>query len=202
MIAYVLIIDFLAIMSPGPDFFMVLRNSLTNSLQAGIYTALGITLGSCIIFSLGIFGLGIVIANSKLLFTVIKLVGVCYLIYLAFKSLVTPVKIEEPQLVYSEENLTKSWQYFKLGLLCNITNPKAFMFTVSLATYVAAHGSPRLDGPVVIIGSGCATLLWFSLVSCIFGTVAVRKLFYQRQRLINIIFGLVLLYVATKILFL
>lgn len=199
VIAYVLVIDFLAIMSPGPDFFMVLKNSMTSSLKSGIYTTLGISLGSSIIFAICIFGLGILVAHSEILFKIIKFAGAGYLTYLALKSIIAKPHIEEPQLVYADKPVVNNSEYFRIGLICNLTNPKAFMFIVSLSTYVAEHGNPIQDGIVIILGSTLATLLWFSLVACVFGTVMVRRIFYKQQRLINVSFGLVLLYVAFKI---
>ena len=199
VIIYVLIIDFLAIMSPGPDFFMVLRNSITDSLKAGFYTTLGISLGSSIIFALGLFGIGAIVASSKYLFMIIKFAGAGYLTYLALKSIFAKVQILEPQLVYAEQKIIEKSQYFKIGLICNLTNPKAFMFIVSLSTYVAEHGNPFIDGIFIILGSGIATVSWFTMVSFIFGRAYVRNLFYKKQKIINIAFGLILLYVATKI---
>lgn len=199
VITYVLIIDFLAIMSPGPDFFMVLRNSLTDSLKAGLYTTFGISLGSSIIFALGLFGIGAVVASSRHLFMVIKFAGALYLTYLALKSIFAKVKITEPPLAYSENKSIDKSQYFKIGLICNLTNPKAFMFIVSLSTYVAEHGNPFIDGIFIIVGSTLATILWFTIVSFIFGKARIRNIFYSKQKIINIIFGLILLYVAFRI---
>lgn len=204
VIIYVLVIDFLAILSPGPDFFMVLKNSLTNSLKAGFFTTLGISIGSTIMFSLGIFGIGMVVANSKFLFTLIKVSGALYLCYLALKALFTKIYIEEPQLVYSDTNSFKlnGNEFFKIGLICNLTNPKALMFIVSLSTYVSQNGNPFKDGILIIVGSFIATIIWFTLVSFIFGNVRIRRIFYKRQRIINIIFGVLLIYVAASIMFL
>ncbi|MCE2705797.1 MAG: LysE family transporter [Proteobacteria bacterium] len=199
VIVYVLVIDFLAIMSPGPDFFMVLKNSLTDSLKAGFYTTLGIALGSTIVFACGLFGIGTIVASSKYLFMVIKFAGAFYLAYLAIKSIFSKVQIREPQMVYSDKPTIASFEYFKIGLICNITNPKAFMFIISLSTYVANHGNPYIDGTFIILGSAFGTLFWFTAVSFLFGRATIRNIFYKKQRFINIIFGLILLYVASRI---
>ncbi len=199
VITYVLIIDFLAIMSPGPDFFMVLKSSLTDSLKAGFYTTLGISLGSSIVFALGLFGIGAIVANSQHLFMIIKFAGALYLSYLALKSIFAKVKISEPQLTYAENKSLDKIQYFRTGLICNLTNPKAFMFIISLSTYVAEHGNPFIDGVFIILGSTFATIFWFTLVSFIFGRARVRNIFYSKQKIINVIFGIILLYVAFRI---
>lgn len=201
VITYVLVIDFLAILSPGPDFFMVLRNSMAGSLKAGFYTTLGISLGSTIMFSLGIFGVGAIVASSPILFSIVKIAGGLYLGYLGIKSLLARVQIAEPQLVELNNDNSMA-QYFQIGLICNLTNPKALMFIVSLSTYAVEHGNPYSDGIVIIIGSLFATFVWFTLVSLIISHMRVRQVFYKKQRLINIVFGVVLLYIAYKIIFL
>jgi|SRR5579863_1122758 len=202
IILYVLFIDFLAILSPGPDFFMVLKNALTSSHKAGIYTTLGIASGSTIMFAIGMLGIGEILASSSWLFLLLKIVGSLYLIYLALKSLFAKVSIEEPQLVYATPDSVTMWQFYQSGLICNLTNPKAFMFIVSLSTYAVSHGASKIvDTCAIVLGSGTATLLWFIVVSFIFGNFKVRKMFYQKQRIINLLFGGILIYVASMIIF-
>lgn len=200
IVIYVLLIDILAILSPGPDFFMVLKNAMTVSSRAGVYTALGIATGGTALFSLGMLGVGVVLLSSKWLFLLFKVVGALYLTYIALKSIFAKVSIQEPQLVYKDTTVVPIFDYFRMGLICNLTNPKAFMFIISLSTYAVAHGaSNKLDTLFVVIGSGLATAIWFSFVSFIFGNFTVRKVFYQKQRIVNLIFGIILIYVALTI---
>jgi threonine/homoserine/homoserine lactone efflux protein len=201
VILYVLLIDFLAILSPGPDFFMVLKSAMTSSRKAGIYTALGIATGSTIVFTIGLLGIGAVLISSKWLFWLLKIVGSLYLIYIALKAIFIKNSISEPQLVYATDNISSMSSFYKLGILCNLTNPKAFMFIVSLSTYAIAHGCNNVvDILVIILVSAFNTLLWFCLVSFIFGNFKVRKIFYQKQRIIHLLFGVILLYIAALIL--
>ena len=203
VILHVLMIDFLAIMSPGPDFFMVLRNTLTDSLKAGVYTVLGIALGSSLVFSLGLFGIGLIVIKSKILFSVIKYGGCAYLSYLAIKSITSKGSVHEPKMSsHQVRRVINKVRFFRVGLICNLTNPKAFLFVVSLSAYVAAEGNPLTDAWFIIIGSAIATLSWFTTVAFIFGNVAVRRVFYSKQRIINILFGVILLSGAAEILFL
>ena len=198
VIFYVLVIDFLALMSPGPDFFMVLRNSLTKSFEAGVYTAMGICLGTCVTFAIGMFGIGGLIAHSKILFIIFKISGASYLAYLGIKSILDKETIQEPNIIALEINHSLS-EYFRIGLWCNLTNPKAFMFIIALSTYVVQHGSPFIDGSIIVLISTISTFIWFSLVSFIFGTYRARQIFYSKQRIIHILFGLILLYIAFRI---
>ena len=83
----VITITMLAVVSPGPDFAMVTRNSPLLSRRAGVLTALGIGAGVCIHVAYTILGIGLVIRQSILLFSILKLGGAAYLVWLGFKML-------------------------------------------------------------------------------------------------------------------
>jgi threonine/homoserine/homoserine lactone efflux protein len=201
VIMHVVIVDCLAIISPGPDFFMVLRNSLAKSYKAGLYTTLGITLGGGIMFAAGLFGVEKLVSTNKWIFEAIKIFGGTYLIYLALKAILSKVTIQEPQLVYIEESKASLLEYFRDGLICNLTNPKAFMFVIALSAYAATERANLLDNLLIVFCNCFFSLLWFILVAAIFGQARVRKIFYNKQRVMNIFFGCFLLYVASEIIF-
>lgn len=202
VILYVLLIDILAIISPGPDFFMVLRNTLSHGKKAGFYTTLGITCGGALAFTLSLFGIGVLIAKSHLLFFILKLIGGIYLIYIALGSIFNKVNIVEDNLDDNEIHAISSSYYFKVGFFCNITNPKSWMFILGLSTYIAQNGNTLIDGSIITVLSTFSVFLWFKIVSYIFGKARIRQLFYKKQKVLNVCFGLVLLYIASKIIFL
>ena len=78
VVLYVVLIDILAIISPGPDFFMVLRNTLSHGRRAGFYTTLGITFAGALAFCIALFGIDVVISKNHLLFVILKLIGGLY----------------------------------------------------------------------------------------------------------------------------
>ena len=83
----VITITLLAVISPGPDFAMVTRNSLLLSRRAGVLTAVGIGLGVLVHVAYTLLGLGLLIQQSLWLFNAIKLLGAAYLVYLGLKML-------------------------------------------------------------------------------------------------------------------
>src|SRR5262249_977644 len=76
-----------ALVSPGPDFVMVVKNSLVHGRRAGILTSLAFALGVVIQVSYTLLGLGAIIASSVMLFNIVKSIGAAYLIYLGIKAL-------------------------------------------------------------------------------------------------------------------
>src|SRR5579871_852922 len=77
----------LAVMSPGPDFVLISRNSLVYSRKTGIYSALGLALGISVHITYSLIGIGYIISKSILIFSTIKFLGAGYLIYIGYKSL-------------------------------------------------------------------------------------------------------------------
>lgn len=83
----VALIHLLAVISPGPDFIMITRNSLIYSRRTGIYSAIGLGLGILVHVTYSLVGIGLLISKSILLFNTIKYLGAAYLIYIGYKSI-------------------------------------------------------------------------------------------------------------------
>jgi threonine/homoserine/homoserine lactone efflux protein len=83
----VFLVGCLAVMSPGPNMAMALKNSLAHSRRAGVSTAAGLALGDAMHVSYCLVGIAVVISRSILLFDAIKWVGAAYLVYVGVRSL-------------------------------------------------------------------------------------------------------------------
>ena len=84
-----LVTQFLAMMSPGPDMFLILKNSIGQSSKGpAIATILGIGLGLTVHISVSIGGLAILLVQSELLYRLVRCAGAAYLAYLGLKSLI------------------------------------------------------------------------------------------------------------------
>jgi threonine/homoserine/homoserine lactone efflux protein len=80
-------IHLLAVMSPGPDFIMITRNTLVYSRKTGMYSAIGLGLGIGVHVLYCLMGIGLLISKSIVLFNSIKLIGAAYLFYIGYKSI-------------------------------------------------------------------------------------------------------------------
>ena len=135
IIASILLIHFLAVISPGPDFFMAIKNSLTYSRKIGIFTAVGFGLGIGVHVFYSIAGVALLISESIVIFSIIKYLGVAYLLYIGVKSLLakpTYLQIEKQK---HKKEVTPIKAIFQ-GFLTNVLNPKATLFFLSLFTLV------------------------------------------------------------------
>ncbi len=170
----VITITILAVISPGPDFAMVSRNSLMLSRRAGLLTAIGIGLGVIVHVSYTLLGVGLLIKQSLWLFNAIKLVGAFYLVYLGIKMLRT----KTGEMVTNNQGVPLSdLAALRTGFLTNALNPKTTIFIVSLFMQVINPETPL----IVQIGYGLfislTHIVWFSLVAFCFSAGMVRDRF-------------------------
>ena len=78
----VMLITVLAVISPGPDFAMVTRNSYLFGRQAGLLTALGIALGVQVHVAYTMLGVAVLVEHSPKILLTVKLIGAAYLVIL------------------------------------------------------------------------------------------------------------------------
>ncbi len=111
-------------LSPGPDNIYVLTQSLVNGTKSGIATTAGLISGCIVHTTLLAFGVSAIITASEEIFYAIKVLGACYLLYLAYKVYGSDSKIS-----LTENAPQKShWQLFKTGVIMNLLNPKVMIF--------------------------------------------------------------------------
>ncbi len=111
-------------MAPGPDNIYVIAQSLTNGTKSGIATTAGLISGCIVHTTLLAFGLSAIITTSETLFYGIKVLGALYLVYLAYKVLLSDSKISFSEKAPKKTNI----QLFKQGVIMNIINPKVMIF--------------------------------------------------------------------------
>lgn len=194
----VAIIHLLAVMSPGPDFAMISRNSLIYSRKTGIYSAIGLALGILVHVTYSLVGIGFIISKSIILFSIIKLFGAGYLIFIGYKSLKSkPHKLSNDQL--SEKNDMNKFAAIKMGFLTNALNPKATLFFLSLFTQVINPKTPFAIQLLYGLEMSAMTFIWFAFVASILSHRAVKVRFSAIHHHIEKIFGIILIALGVKI---
>lgn len=195
-------IHLLAVMSPGPDFALILRNSLCLSRRSGMYTAAGLGLGILVHCAYSLLGIGLVISQSIILFNTIKWIGAGYLMYIGWKALTH--KAASPKTTRVEQPVRRNvtaWSALRQGFLCNILNPKATLFFLALFTQVVGPATPLL----VQLGYGLwmsfATFAWFGFVASVLSLDVIRERFERIQGGFERVMGALLVALGLKIAF-
>jgi len=198
LIGTVAFLNLLAVISPGPDFVVTVKNSLCYSRRAGIFTALGISLALCVHLFYCAAGIGYIISRSVVLFSILKLLGAGYLIYLGVSSFIAKgsrIDLTDEQ---TGTDLTRL-KAFQIGFLTNVLNPKATLFFLSLFTLVIGNSTP-----VYIILTISAIIIltaftWFTIVSIFLAQQNVQRVFLKYEQIINRTLGGFLVFLGIKI---
>lgn len=191
------IIQLVAIMSPGPDFAIICRNSLVYSRRTGIYSALGISLGILVHVTYTLVGIGLIIAKSIVLFSTLKLLGAAYLIYIGYKSLKAKPS-REIATVKSQQDLSRL-EAIKIGFITNILNPKVTLFFFSLFTQVISPNTPASIRALYGLQMFVFTLGWFTLLAVAISHPLVKNRFLSISHYIEKTMGVILIALGIKI---
>ncbi len=185
-------VNLIALISPGPDFAVVLKNSLLYSRRTAVFTAVGIASAAIIHVMYTLLGLGVVLDDHPWVLDVIKYLGAAYLIYLGSKGLMVKKEPLELGSLHHRKDIGAQ-QGFSNGFLTNLLNPKCAMFFISF--FAVAISS---DVPVPIMASYVAivfieTILWFSFVAFILTAKKTRDKFASQAHWISRLCGAILL---------
>jgi len=200
LIAIATVSHLLAVISPGPDFVMALKNSLTYSRKTGIYTAVGFGLGIGIHIFYSFAGLAVIISQSEIIFKIIKYLGASYLFYIGLLSLLEKNNglIIEKSRYHKDISSIKAIQ---MGFFTNVLNPKASLFFLSLFTFILKSNPSTTTILIISIIMILNTAIWFSLVAYFFNIPAIQKQYNHYQSIIGKGLGILLILIALLIVF-
>lgn len=196
--ATVALVHLLAVASPGPDFAVMLRQALTQARRNAMLTAVGIGLAILVHVAYSLLGIGLIIQQSILLFTVLKVVGAVYLLWIAWHCL--RAKAGGLHVDTTEREFQSGWSAFRLGFLTNALNPKATLFFVSLFSVVIDPQTPVLLQAGYGVYMALATGLWFAMVALFFTHPRVRRGFNRFGHWLDRVMGGILLLLAGQLL--
>ncbi|CAM4055022.1 LysE family translocator [Comamonas aquatilis] len=193
-------------LSPGPDNLFVLLQSAQCGWRVGLCVVLGLCLGVVGHTAAVALGLAAIVAASPMLFTVLKVCGAAYLLYMAWGAWRAPVEISETAQAQVQRDvltLQSALGWVGRGLVMNLTNPKVLIFFLAFLPQFAdpARGSV----PVQIMVLGCVFMasawLVFGSIACfsgLFGQILQRSARAQRwlNRIAATVFGALALKLA------
>lgn len=187
----VALVHLLAVISPGPDFAIVIRNSVGSGRRAGLLTALGVGCGILVHVAYSLLGIGLIVSQSVWLFNLLKLAAAGYLFYLGIKALRS-----QPQMLDGEMSRRpplSGAKAFSNGFVTNGLNPKATLFFLSLFTLVISPQTPIGIQTFYGFYLAIATGAWFCLVAVLFSHARVRQGFGRLGHWFDRLMGVVLI---------
>ncbi|MEU3726122.1 LysE family transporter, partial [Streptomyces sp. NPDC031705] len=178
-----------AVISPGADFAMVVRNSCLYGRPTGLFAAAGVAAGVLVHVSYTMLGVGLLIASSTALFTVIKLAGAAYLVWIGIRTFRARTELTVD--LGAGPGLTRAGA-LRSGFLTNVLNPKTTLFVVSTFTQVVSPETSAWQQAGYGLFMAGAHLLWFGAVALFFSHARLRARMLKAQKALNRAIGSVL----------
>ncbi|WP_372410370.1 LysE family translocator [Streptomyces luteireticuli] len=161
----------LVAVAPGPDLLLVLRNCLRGGRRAGSATALGVAAGSLAWGVAAAFGLAAALQRWDAAFTVVRLAGAAYLVFLGAQALwaqrrAVALSSEEVPVPEDAGPPPRAGAAFRQGVLSCLLNPKVGVFFVAVAPQFLPDGASPL-GTTLLFGAIDAVIAaaWMLLVA-------------------------------------
>ncbi|RRV11713.1 LysE family translocator [Stutzerimonas xanthomarina] len=195
----VALVHLLAVASPGPDFAVVVRESVTQGRRVGSWTALGVGCGIFVHVAYSLLGIGLIVSQSIVLFNLFKWLAAAYLVYLGWRALrARPMSLEPVDMANAAVART-AWRAFVIGFVTNGLNPKATLFFLSLFTVVISADTPLWVQAGYGVYLAGATALWFLLVAWLFSRGRVRAGFARMGHWFDRLTGAVLIGLGVRL---
>lgn len=140
-------------LTPGNDMIYVASRSISQGFKAGVISASGIFFGCSIHILAAVLGLSLIIAESALLFGILKFAGAAYLIFLGVKSLTSRSNInkEIDKDIYGFGTINQK-KLFKQGIITNALNPKVAIFFLSFLPQFIDPASTAYSTQLIVFG--------------------------------------------------
>jgi len=179
---------------------MAVRNSLLYNRKIGFFTAIGFGLGVAVHVLYSVAGIGLLIAQSPLLFQIIKYLGAAYLAYIGIKTIGSSSGKVSFDIAEKAKSINPAGAV-KIGFLTNVLNPRATLFFMSLFAYIIKPDTPLwvliAIGAIMVVN----TSLWFTLVAIFFSHQYIQNLFQRSQRFFHLVLGGILVLMALLLAF-
>lgn len=193
------LVHLLAVASPGPDFAIIVRQSLVYGKTTALWSSFGVGCGILIHVFYSLLGIGLVISQSVVAFSILKFMGALYLVYIGVRALRAKPLAGGLQLEPESQPALGRRRAIWVGFLTNGLNPKATLFFLSLFTVVINPETPRMIQGFYGLYMAVATAIRFSGVSLFFSHPRIRNTFQKLGHWLERLTGIVLIGLGIKL---
>jgi RhtB (resistance to homoserine/threonine) family protein len=177
----VAIIWTIAVITPGPNFFVTVKTAIGQSRRSALFSALGTSTGTILWGLSGFFGIALLFKTAPWIYLLLKLLGGGYLIYLGLKLIISNAETEINHSGSFSTN-TDLIHSYRTGLLTNLSNPKTAAFVTSLFAATMPSNAPLELGLMSVALMSLISILWYASVAYVFSLDRFRNL-YSRSRI-------------------
>lgn len=185
-----------AAITPGPNFFITVHTAIDSSLKKSLCTVSGIVAGTCIWSFSGYFGMTVIFQTAPLLYSIMKIMGGLYLIYLGLRLFWK----KAPRNSGETRDFTRSpFRCFCQGVFTNLLNPKTAAFMASLFA-VAIPPHHTLETGLYSVALICLiSALWYAVVASLFSSKKARLGYERHKKWIERTAGSIFIFFGSKL---
>lgn len=185
-------------LAPGPDNIFVLTQSALHGRISGLCVTLGLCTGLIVHTTAVALGVAVIFQVSAMAFSLLKIVGACYLLYLAWQAFRAPAT----RTLSGEESGMRLGRLYRRGIIMNVTNPKVSIFFLAFLPQFADPARGSLTLQIVMLGLVfiIATVLVFGSVALLAGAIGEwLNTSSKAQLVLNKVAGAVFVGLALKL---
>lgn len=198
-IATVTLAYFAIAIVPGPNFLMTVKNALTHSRGIGLFTALGVGVGTAVHGLAGMAGFFFIILQITWLYQVLKIVGGIYLVYIGIRTLMTPTTGIDFQPAQESSPPVSNLRAVQYGAFTSLSNPKTAVFFLTIFTTLIAPETPTWAKLSMVLSMAVTAALWYSLVALSFSQQNVRHLYQRLSQPIRLLIGSIFVLLGLRV---
>ena len=188
---------FVAASSPGPAVAMLMGIGLTQGRGAALIASLGIAAGSVVINIATLAGVGLLLEQAAWAMSILRLIGATYLAWLAFgafKKAWNPPKMDAVEVPRQSTS-----RLFLMGLLLQITNPKAIVFWLAIASIGATSGGGIVIVALFVLGAFLISFGCHGAWALVMSARTARQTYFRARPAIEGILGTFFSYAAFRL---
>jgi threonine/homoserine/homoserine lactone efflux protein len=199
------LVHFLAVVAPGPDFAVTVRQSVRFGRAMGMATALGIGIGISLHVGYTLLGVGALLHAHPWLLVLASVLGAAYLAYLGVLLVrscphASTSDTTDDMTTFGAAGAVPSLpSAFWLGFLANASNPKATLFFLAMFTTLVQPATPLPVQALYGLWMCGVNAGWFMIVAVLFTVVRVRDAFLRMDHWLERLMGVVLLLFALRL---
>ena len=190
---------FLALISPGVDFFIIVNSTLRDGKRFGVITVFGISIANLVYIFLALFGITVIKENIYI-FNSLKILGSLYLFFISY-YLIQSKKRDLFNKHIKYENGNKSFDSFIKGFISAILNPKNFIFYFTMFSITIEKSTPFSIQIIYALWMFFAVLIWDIFIVYVISLEKIKEVFNRYINLIEKISALFLTFIACMIIY-
>lgn len=200
------VVALLASMVPGVDTALVTKNALGRGTGAAFLTAAGCSTGQLFWGAASALGVAAVLAASATAYSVVKLAGAAYLVYLGVRALISAFSRERPadgpggdEGVSGEVSAVSRRASYVEGLVTNLLNPKTALFFTSLVPQFVSPGDPNWLFAVLTALTAATSFLWLGALALLLRSAGAFLRRTGPRRALDGVMGTVLVALGARV---